>query len=526
VLLALIIGLLLGRNVQPALLVLMALALLPLIIWWLPSWQLRGSLLLCALGACLVPWNKGERTGTPSPWAPREATLELEVTRAFSARKPARISGIARIVSDSVPSADLQGNLTSFYLETPEGSPRHVALGERFLAKAALLHIPGMESKTGFHAYLLRQGVPFTFTQGRVLQTTRAAPLMEQWRLRCLDHFRHALTAGDTNTSTPGFVLAAMLLGDRSLLSDDRLMAFKRSGTLHLFAVSGLHVGSVAATVLILLRILPIARIWRNFTALPLIWSYVFITGYPSSAVRAGIMVSTFLLAPLFSRQPQLFPALILSALLVLLIDPAQLFEAGFRLSYAVVAAIGLIGIPLGRELSARMKLSSSHPIILKIPRQFILRWNRRLIAATCISASAALASMPLIIQYFNLFSPIGLFLGLLLSPLAGILVALGAGIMGLSLLSSTLAALLARAVWPLLSLGEGLIALGLKIPGAYQSRSWSWPETGSIAVATALASAWVIQSRRQGGRCRHLAYEAIPFLIIIAALALSESGT
>src|SRR5690606_37450984 len=126
------------------------------------------------------------------------------------------------------------------------------------------------------------------------------------------------------------------------------------SGTMHLFAISGLNIGVVAGvvqTLLLLLRLPPWVRFGIGAVAL---WLFVDITGASPSAVRAFAM-AVFLQAAFALRRPaNLLAALIGSAFAVLLISPLQLFSASFLMSYSIVTALLALGLPLGVRWSTR----------------------------------------------------------------------------------------------------------------------------------------------------------------------------
>ena len=127
---------------------------------------------------------------------------------------------------------------------------------------------------------------------------------------------------------------------------------FLRAGTYHIFAVDGLRVGiagghwrGAVARAARLPR--PVAG-WR---VIPVIWFYVGLTGWPASAVRAGIMMSLVIAGWAAKRPGDLINSLFAAALIILVWDPQQLFQAGFQLSFVIVLCIGLLVLPMRRAL-------------------------------------------------------------------------------------------------------------------------------------------------------------------------------
>jgi competence protein ComEC len=286
-------------------------------------------------------------------------------------------------------------------------------------------------------------------------------------------------------------------------------------------------VGSFALCLYYLSGIVRLPGIWRILPAIAGTWAYVWLTGSSPSAVRSGIMITCLSLARFFLRQPQLFPAIVLSAWLVLVLDPLQVFSLGFQLSYSVVASIILCGLPLGRYLRNLFEDRTSFPLS---PNP----WNRRLrkfctgtIDLCCVSFSAGIVSMPLIIQSFGLFTPGGVFFGIILNPLASLCVMLGClsmltGLSGVTLAGSFFAAL----AWPVIRCMEWLLGICLQIPGAFSSRAWEWHHSGIVLVLTTLGLAWFLQWIRQSGRELPVLAYFLPFLLVLAGLSQTSIST
>jgi competence protein ComEC len=119
---------------------------------------------------------------------------------------------------------------------------------------------------------------------------------------------------------------------------------FMRAGTFHIFAVDGLRIGLLAAIGIGLLRALQIPRAVCGLVVVPVIWFYAGLTGWPASAVRAAIMMSIVIGGWAVNRPGDLLNSLFAAALIILVWDPQQLFQAGFQLSFLIVLCIGLAG--------------------------------------------------------------------------------------------------------------------------------------------------------------------------------------
>ncbi len=219
-------------------------------------------------------------------------------------------------------------------------------------------------------------------------------------------------------------VLHALLLGYRARLPPDVQQAFRRTGTMHVFAISGLHVGIICAVLVFAINLLRVPRTCRVLALAPVILLYAFMTGARASAVRAGIMAITYLAAPLFGRRSDSWSALVLAAMLIVAWRPDQLVDPGFIFSFTAVAGI-LAFVPLAdRWLQHHLPLDPFRE------REkgagvwaAVFLWVGRLVA---VSVAAWVSTTPLSLYYFGRFAPVALFANLLVLPLAFLIVVTG----------------------------------------------------------------------------------------------------
>ena len=135
-------------------------------------------------------------------------------------------------------------------------------------------------------------------------------------------------------------LMRAMLLGARGRLDRDTREAFVGAGTVHLFAISGLHVLLVAKLFMLALTLARIPIRWSGVALMPLLWGYVALTGSGPSAVRAATMASVAGLAPVFWRRPNGFTAWSVAFLATYLRDPEMVYDVGCSFSCAVMFAL------------------------------------------------------------------------------------------------------------------------------------------------------------------------------------------
>ncbi len=145
-------------------------------------------------------------------------------------------------------------------------------------------------------------------------------------------------------------VAGAMALGDREAMTSELRGDYSRSGTAHLLAVSGLHVGIIFMIVNALLWWMPVVRfghVWRNLLSIALIWLYAMTVGMSPSVVRAAVMFSFLQLSLAATSRYVSMNALAASAFLMLTLNAHYLFDISFQLSVIAVAGILLWGVPL-----------------------------------------------------------------------------------------------------------------------------------------------------------------------------------
>lgn len=137
----------------------------------------------------------------------------------------------------------------------------------------------------------------------------------------------------------------AILLGERRKLPRRTRQLFVESGTMHVFAISGLHVVAVATVLALVIRVLlMVPTRWAGLVSLPILWGYVLVIGSPPSAVRAAMMASFGAFAPVFWRKPNGVVSWSVTFLIVHLKNPEMIVNVGSVLSFAVMLSLQLTG--------------------------------------------------------------------------------------------------------------------------------------------------------------------------------------
>jgi competence protein ComEC len=208
-------------------------------------------------------------------------------------------------------------------------------------------------------------------------------------------------------------VVRGMVLGDRSLMPEDLETAFQRSGVTHVLAISGQHVAILAAVIYFALRRFAIPATIRAGLTIGLIWPYILIAGTPPSAIRAGVVASFVLAAPLLGRQVSALHFMTTMLALVLAYNPQLLYNTGFQLSVAAVFGILLLTKPLKSLIESTLLRPFAQP-----PYQL-----SNLIS---VSLAAQIATSPIVAATFEQVSLVGVLTNLLAVPLSGPILILG----------------------------------------------------------------------------------------------------
>ena len=235
----------------------------------------------------------------------------------------------------------------------------------------------------------------------------------------------------------------AILLGERGRLTRDERMAFVAAGTIHVFAISGLHVMLVAETLAFLLSLTGCPLRGRAFALIPALWLYAALTGLSPSAVRAASMCSFKFAANVFWRRPDGLVSWAITFLAVHAIDPSMLFDTGSALSFAVMLGLVLCG---------------------RFVREFVAS---PLASALVMTFAAWAVGTPIAAHAFGRVTPGGLLANLALIPAAGVGVKVALSGALASFVSDGLAARLNGLAALVTQLMSALSRLVAALPGA-----------------------------------------------------------
>ena len=249
----------------------------------------------------------------------------------------------------------------------------------------------------------------------RRLGTTAQNPFARlAWAVR-----RRVLAAvRDSLPPTQAAVLSGILLGKRTDLTPDLMADFVHTGTVHILASAGLHVGIVAFWLLWLFERLTLPRKLSAVLIILLLWLYAIACGGRPAVTRAVVMATVYFGAILFERDPDLPTTVGVAALLILLEQPTALLEAGFQLSFLTVLTLA-VGMPVWEQFwRPRVQARFTRPW----PRK-VAWWSLEMLG---LSLLAQIGSAPIVATSYNEVSLIGVFANALVVPMLFVVIPLG----------------------------------------------------------------------------------------------------
>jgi competence protein ComEC len=487
--------------------------------WWPRGWMpaLVAAMFLAGLGSqALHRTRLAEWEELP----PREARLGLRIDRLFAAREAHRTSGLARVTQADPHLRDLVGQRVYFALTRGENEAAPVRSAE-VVVLGVVATLPRNPPGDSFDGYLANAGINFKLTRGRALGEGRPARAYYRFCAAAAARCKAILDLGIVEKRPAlAALLRGMMLGETGELSDEQRELFMQSGTMHLFAISGMNIGVIAAALHALLALLRVPRAVVVVTGVAILWLFVDITGASPSAVRAWAMAAFIQAAFLLRRPASVLAALVASALAVLLLAPLQAFSTSFLLSYSIVLALLVLGLPLGEAWVQRWSPWRDLP---KPAWRWWQHWAdlgwRATAMAVAVGVATMLVSLLTSVQYFRLLTPGALISNLLLIPAAGIVTLGGLGALICGLVGFGPGAILCNHAAALVLLViERLVQFSVSVPGTFLPARFVAPWVGSAALALLLATLLVGYA---GGWRRNVGGWWPPFVVVALALIL-----
>ena len=310
--------------------------------------------------------------------------------------------------------------------------PISLRYGDRIEVQGVLRRPNGQRNPGGFdyRSYLARRqvfGILYPQWGQEIVPTDRSGFPLLRWTEKLRRRVENVIDTAYRENRIHAQVLKGMLLGLRGELSPDILDAFRDSGSIHILAVSGLHVGLIATVCFFGFSLLRLPRKTTDLLTIAAVVLYASLVGFRPSVFRASLMAVIYLISRIIDRDKDPFNLLAFAALVLLLINPAQLWEVGFQLSFAAVAAI-LYFTPkwehfIARTIGLGRTDSTANPDSVMRPRSVWSRAAWWLAMGFGVTLSAQVGTALIGAWHFYRVYPIGLLAGLFTVGLAALLV-------------------------------------------------------------------------------------------------------
>ena len=276
---------------------------------------------------------------------------------------------------------------------------------------------------------------------------------LKRWLSRARNCLSEKLAIGLDPERREVALMRAMLLGERGRIDKSLRESFVASGTVHLFAISGLHVFIVTHVFALLLQLLCLPGRLRAVVLILAIWLYVFMTGCAPSSLRAGLMATLYCLAGVFGRKGNALTSWAEAFAIIHVVSPERLMNIGSILSFAV-----MLGLVLWRKVAENFR-----------------SWFASNIAPGFVAWAFG---APIVAIFFAVITPGGILANLLAVPIAVVAVTFSAMGALTGLLSEALAALFNTIAFVATFLMVALAELVGALPWSnFQVQEWSFTD-------------------------------------------------
>lgn len=376
---------------------------------WLPGFFI--NILLILGGAILLQVNKTEKTRNYNKVVIGEAVISEPITEKENSYKSI-LQDIKYKYCDTV--INEHSDLIVYF--SKDTNVKKLEYGDKIIFKGRISEIknPGNPHEFDYKKYLYRKGItgqiflkPNTWKYEKSHQGNFIFEYAFRLRTRLENIYeRFGITGNELS------VLQALTLGDRSEIDDEIKQAYVASGAMHILAVSGLHVGIIFMLFNFLLKFFDKLRykekyygkFIKAFILFGIIWSFAILSGLSPSIRRAAIMFSVIIIAKAINRHVNIYNSISASAFIILIINPYQITEVGFQLSYAAVLGI----VFFQPKLVALLKIKNKILYYL---------WS-----LTAVSIAAQISTFPITLYYFHIFPTLFFLSNIIVIPAATVI--------------------------------------------------------------------------------------------------------
>ncbi len=375
------------------------------------GWRPLGLFVAILLTALfLLGLLRSDASESSPAFVPDETQSSVRLDGTIAGPPESRGSALRFVLqARSIDRGDGWEELTADVLVTARPTPElvslrrepHLRYGDRLILEGSLVVPPILET-FDYRDYLARQGIHLVmdFPTVELEEDGGGSPFLATvYDIR--DRMGRSLERALPEPQAA--VAQTLLLGQRDNLPAELRESFRSTGTSHLLAISGLHVGVVLVLTMAGSAYL-FGRKRPYYLLVPLfvLWAYALLSGLSPSVVRAAIMGSLYLTAVGVGRPRNVFPALALAAGVMAGLDPTILQDLSFQLSFAAVAGIALLAPPLTGWLQEKLGLTHER-------QGFARSMARGALLSAVVSVAATLATLPLVAFHFHQLPTLGI---------------------------------------------------------------------------------------------------------------------
>lgn len=430
-----------------------------------------GALLLLSAAPEIVPRGEYELTGVVSEYAETARGAEITLKNAKLNGKRCKSKIFLKYGGNDYEKIEIGDGIFS-YAEVYTARAKFGTYDEfRVLASRGI----GAKAKTDSLEVVSRNNAPVL----KFLHKIRAA----------------AVDKANAVFKEDGGLIAALTVGERSEIGENRSDIYRTTGTAHLLAISGFHMGVICALMGILL---PKGRRWLRFAVMGAgMFIYCLVAVFAPGFVRSAVMTSCILLNSALERRSDSLSGLAVAALILLVINPFQLYSVGFQLSFSACLGIILLNRPVSR---------------------FLKKIHFPLAQAVSVTLCASLTASIFQMRYFGNFSPYLLLGNIIAVPAFSIILILSVALTAAGFILPSAASFLAVVPRGVLFVTEKYLSLISNLPGAVMP----FHSPPVIACVSILAAAFLISPFTLRPLKKRLKYALIAMAVFTISTVLS----